>query len=116
MLALARTAFLAVSIFGAAVAPANAQSDQRNTSAAADNEASAMGNCFDRATGLSRSATDRVPGSGSSAPKAEGAPGFTGATSSGPSAAHEPGSSGRAGSASSGSDPAGSRPSTLPDC
>ena len=117
MVALARTALLAVSIFVVAVAQTNGQSDQRNASSTADNEASAMGNCFDRATGLSRSATDRLPGSGGAAPNAAGAPGFTGSASSGQSAALEPSSPGRSGSASSEASGAGPpRPSTLPDC
>ena len=117
MVALARTALLAISTFVVVVAQANGQSAQRNASSAADNEASAMGNCFDRATGLSRSATDRLPGNGGAAPNAAAAPGFTGSASTGQSAAHEPSSPGRSGSASSEASGAASpRPSTLPDC
>ena len=128
----ARPALLAATVLGASVVLAAAQSGTGTSLPSTDNEASAMGNCFDRRLGVTRSGSDSYSGpggaagntgSGASAPsgaapdRAAG-PGASGSASSGRSGASETGSSGPSDSGTAGRTATGgmASSSSLPDC
>jgi hypothetical protein len=88
--------------------PAAAQTGRMSP---ADNEASAMGNCFDRRLGVSRSAMDGPVGSSHPAPSAGGG---GSAPSSAPPAGGNAGAPDGNAAPSAAGNPAS--PSSLPDC
>src|SRR5262245_30011870 len=102
----AQVALLAV-LFGATV-PAAAQTVRMSPE---DNEASAMGNCFDRRLGVSRSATDSPVGSNRPTSRPD-------AGNSGPSSPAPAGNNAGASGADAPPSPAdnSASPSSLPDC
>jgi hypothetical protein len=105
MVKLAQIALLAA-LFGATVAAA-----QTGRMSPADNEASAMGNCFDRRLGVSRSAMDGPVGSSRPASNPDAG---SSALSSPPPPSRDAGASDAA--AAPGTAGNSASPSSLPDC